>query len=131
MEFPVVEFRPGQVWRYRTRPNEEDSRLVVCRVEQSTDGRPIVHVRIEGVAITAPGSEEVTREIEMLPFDAEALEDSVVELESTRDSVPDIGETWALWRETFGGSSRAVFAITVAEAIDHVESVIARENPNR
>ena len=45
-------FAPGQVWTYKTRPGEEASRIIVCRVETDPKLGEIVHIHVNGLQIS-------------------------------------------------------------------------------
>ena len=39
----------GQVWSYATRPGEEASRIVICRVETDPKLGEMVHIHVRGL----------------------------------------------------------------------------------
>lgn len=122
-----TEFAPGQVWRYETRPGEEASRIVVCRVEPGTRLGTIVHVRVEGVAIRNPAAAAgVARFIGHMPFAARSLRDSVVALETVRTSLPAYEEGYETWKAAFDEDGAGIFTVSVAEGIDFVEQTLNR-----
>jgi len=86
----MSQFEAGQVWTYQTRPGEEDSRLTVVKVEQQDKLGTIVHIRVDGVAQKNPHAPDgVSRVIHHMPFDAEAIRKSVIELVASGVPVPD------------------------------------------
>src|SRR5947207_3386083 len=65
------EFKVGQVWNYRTRPGEENSTLVVLKVETAPGWKTIVHIGVTGVKLkTAKGIQDT---VPHLPIDEAAL----------------------------------------------------------
>ncbi|MHC4342423.1 MAG: hypothetical protein ACYSX0_19690 [Planctomycetota bacterium] len=126
-EAAVDEFRPGQVWTYKTRPGEEASRLIVCRVETHAKTGTIIHIHVEGVAFKNPASPEgVGRTIGHMPFAATALRESVKTLESTRESLPDYEEGYNAWKGAFDTGHAGTFTVSVAEGIDFMEQALSR-----
>ena len=120
-------FRAGQVWKYQTRPGEEASRVVVCRVEPDAKLGTIIHISVEGVAIKTPASPDgLSRHIGHMPFARKALRQSVVALESTRESLPDYEEGYRIWKEGFDNGKAGIFTISVAEGIDFMEQALNR-----
>jgi hypothetical protein len=121
-------FEPGQVWTYHTRPGEEESRLMVVKVEPHDKVGTIVHIRVEGVAQKnphAPGG--VSHVIHHMPFAAEAISKSVIELAASDQLVPaSFEEGYKLWKEAFDKGKAGVFTVTVAESITICEQAMNR-----
>jgi hypothetical protein len=123
----VADFRAGQVRKYETRPGEEASRLVVCRVEPNEKLGTIVHIYVQGVAIRSSVSPDlVTRVVGHMPFAESALRQSVVTLESSREPLPEYQEGYNNWRDAFDGQKAGIFTISVAGAIDFMEEALNR-----
>ena len=124
----MSKYEPGQVWTYRTRPGEEGSRLTVVKVEAHDKLGAIVHIRVDAVAQKnphAPGG--VSRVIHHMPFTADAIDRSVVELVESGVPVPaSFGEGYRLWKEAFDAGKGGVWTITVAESISACEEILAR-----
>src|SRR6266513_4745920 len=68
------EFKVGQVWNYRTRPGEENSTLVVLKVETAPGWKTIVHVGVTGLKIKTSRGIQYT--IPHMPFDEAAEKNS-------------------------------------------------------
>jgi hypothetical protein len=121
------EFRAGQVWRYRTRTGEEASRLVVCRVEPNDQLGRIIHIHVEGVAITSPASPDgVSHVVGHMPFAEENLRESVMTVEATRTQLPDYEEGYNTWKAAFDSGNAGIFTISVADGLDSVEEALSR-----
>jgi hypothetical protein len=129
----MLRFKPGQVWTYHTRPGEEDSRLLVVKVEPHDKLGTIVHIRVEGVAQKNPHAPEgVSSVIHHMPFAAEAISKSVIELTASDVPVPtSFEEGYGIWKEAFDQGKAGVFTITVAESITFCEGILnkARAEP--
>ena len=126
-ESSMIEFSAGQTWQYKTRPGEEASRLVVCRVDADRKLGTIVHVYVEGVAIKSPRAQGgVTRVVHHLPFAAEALRNSVGAPGAHRDDLPDYQDGYDTWRQAFDSGKAGVFTISVAESLDFMEQAIGK-----
>jgi hypothetical protein len=123
----VSDFSVGQVWKYKTRPGEEASRLVVCRVESNEKLGPIIHIHVEGVAIKSPASPDgVSRVIGHMPFAERALLESVVSVEETRQRLPDYEEGYNIWKKAFDNGNAGIFTISVADGVDFMEQALNR-----
>ena len=118
-------FAAGQVWRYATRPGEEDSRVYILRVETHAIGE-VVHIAIDGVRIksSAPATT-----ISHVPVSREALERSGLALESRSGPLPDFEEGYRMWREEFDAGNAGVFSIPVAEIVGVMETALREGAP--
>ena len=110
------DYHPGQVWQYRTRDDEPNSRLTVLRVENLPELGTVVHVRIDGVRLRncAGGPEPDT--IQHMPFTKDAFARSVTKLLKDGSKIPTL-DGYDQWRRDCGG----VYTITVAQAVNLAE----------
>jgi hypothetical protein len=112
-----TKFRPGQVWQYKTRSNEEKSTLTILKVESLPKVGTIIHIRVEKIRLrNCTGGPEPDK-FEHMPFAREAIERSVTKLVKETDA-PDFRSGYDEWRKACGG----VYTITVAEAVNVAES---------
>ena len=125
----LTRYSSGQVWKYKTRDHEADSRLTVVRVDtEDNDYGVIVHIYVSDVAIKNESAPDgVTTFVAHLPYTEEALDESVTELiEDHSDSNTDYEEGYQLWRKAYRSGEAGVFDIPVAEAISFVEESFAK-----
>ena len=121
----ITKFAAGQVWTYKTRPEETDSRLTIVRVDDDDEYGTIVHIFISNVAIpNADAPEGKTTYIAHMPYAEEALEESANEIESESVDLPAYEEGYKLWRAAFESGEAGVFTIPIVEAIAFVEQSI-------
>ncbi|MFZ0581839.1 MAG: hypothetical protein WAN72_12965 [Candidatus Acidiferrales bacterium] len=107
-------FHPGQVWNYKTRPNEQKSTLTILKIESLPKLGVIVHIRVDDIRLhNCTGGPEPNNFAHM-PFTRDAIERSVVKVAKEDGPVPDFNEGYDEWRRACGG----VYTITVAEAIE-------------
>ena len=122
----LTKFAAGQVWKYKTRPNESDSRLTVVRIDPDDhEFGNIIHIYISEVDIPncqAPGGKTVF--IQHMPYSEEALNNSVIELELETKDLPDYLDGYKLWKEAFENGEAGVFSIEVSQAVDYVQQTI-------
>lgn len=124
---PPTPFEPGQVWTYSTRPGEEASRVVVCRIDDDETLGPIVHVHVKDVAIASPSAPDgVNRFVGHMPIGEPSLRASVVALESSNTPLPDYEEGYAMWKEAFDAGQAGIFTISLAETVDFLEQAANR-----
>jgi hypothetical protein len=107
-------FHVGQVWRYKTRPNEEQATLTILRIESLPKPGVIIHVRVDDIRLRNCTGGPEPNSIAHMPFARDAIERSVVKLAKEGGAVPEFQDGYDAWRRACGG----VYTITVAEAIE-------------
>jgi hypothetical protein len=121
------EFKEGQVWSYRARPNEQGSTLLINKVESDPKFGSIFHISVSGVRVKnrrAPSG--VTQELPHLPVSKKTLEDSVLALAGTAAPNPGYLEGYAMWKEAFDAGNGGIFTIPVAEIVGFVEKTVSQ-----
>lgn len=119
------EFKVGQVWKYKTRPNEADSRLTVCKVETAGKLGTVVHVSISAVKVKSPKNKDgEASEISHLPFAESAIKQSVIELAQEKVALPNYSGGYETWRNAVEQSKGGVWTIAVADAIAAIETAL-------
>ncbi|MEM9347562.1 MAG: hypothetical protein AAGB26_13185 [Planctomycetota bacterium] len=116
---------PGQVWTYQTRLGEEASRVIICLIETEPDIGEVAHIHISNVKIknrNAP--DNITSTIWHLPFSADALQQSLIELESDGAEVPDFQDGYDQWRAAFDNNEGGVWTLPLSETIDAMEEML-------
>ena len=118
-------YQVGQVWSYRTRPQEPQATLTVVKVESHPKLGTIVHVSLQGLQMKnpqAPGGYSDT--LSHLPMSVEALDKSVIKLLREQDPLPDFQDGYEEWRRAFDKGEAGIFTLTVAEAVGFAETAI-------
>ena len=115
---PASKFRAGQVWAFKTPPNQPNAKLTVLRVESGGKLGTIVHIALSDVSY---GNGQT--QIQHLPFAESAVEQSVTVLVRESGPVPDFAEGYQQWRQAFDAGKGGVFTVTVAEAFEAVTSI--------
>ena len=114
----VQQFQPGQIWHYKTRPTETDSKLTILKVETDPKLGVIVHIRLDGLSIQTP--EGVKREIAHMPFSEKSVRESISNLVETTSTIPPFQEGYKNWKDANGG----IWALSVSKSVDAMESVM-------
>ncbi len=107
-------FAAGQIWEYRTRPQDRGSLIWIHSVEQDPRLGAIYHIGMVGLHFDVI---EGPQPIGHLPVSRATLDASVTRLSGEKPGFMDVEEGIAQWREARGG----VFTITLAEIADVVE----------
>lgn len=127
IEAPHPRYKPGQIWTYKTRPGEDNSRVTILRVDKHpATGEFIVHIGIDGLAIQSPSAPGgLARTISHLPFAEDAVAGSLVSVEQA-GSVPDFREGYEMWRSGFDQHKAGVWSVPIADAVSAMESALAK-----
>lgn len=116
-------FSPGQTWEYKTREGEEDSRVVIGKINTFDTTGPIVHVNLHGLKME-----------DLLPpcGDGEMIWHAPIELKKFSESVvrkiDDNGELYRFqegytdWLLSFQKGEIILFSSTLSELVDAVEA---------
>ena len=123
-------YRPGQVWGYRTRPCDEQSYLIVFKVDTAPELTNIVHICIEGVRVKDQLSRQWTvKTIGHLPIAEEALSASVTEMLGVTTQLPEFHEGYETWRTQFERSEAGYFTSPVADCVGLIAKTIEGATP--
>lgn len=121
------ELMEGQIWRYQTRPGEEDSRLFIARIDHGLSSQPIYHIYLDGLQLKNPlMAGGVQKNLPFAPVSREALEASVTELLQSDAAMPDISEGYAAWLRAFEERQAGVFTMPVNQIVQHIEDAFNR-----
>lgn len=109
----------GQVWEYRTRPQDAGSLLKVQRVGMM-GAKKVYHISIVGVHFATPGISGILPHI---PVSDETLDASVTKLSAETRDFPTsaLDEGIEEWRKAQGG----VFTIPISQIVDIIDEKTA------
>src|SRR3546814_18176590 len=117
----------GQIWRYQTRPGEEDSRLFIARIDHGLSSQPIYHIYLDGLQLKNPlMAGGVQKNLPFAPVSREALEASVTELLQSDAAMPAISEGYAAWLRAFEERQAGVFTLPVNQIVQHIADAYTR-----
>jgi hypothetical protein len=124
---PTIDrYAEGQVWEYRTRPEDKGSLLKIQKIELlpsfSEKNGPVYHVSIIGLHFTGT---PLVGALQHAPFSRASLDASVTKLSPSKATFPDVEAGIKQWRQAKGG----VFTITVAEAVSFTQQVMQQQIP--
>ena len=119
------DYAEGQVWSYRSRGTEPESRATIVRIDV-IGGETIYHVHLDGLKIKNPKSASGVQEVlPHVPASEQTLSISLQKLLEPRlTELPDIAEGYAIWREAFDAGQAGVFSISLAEVVDSIEMAL-------
>ena len=116
-------YKVGQIWSYKTRPNEKKSFFIVLKVENHPKLGNIVHIALRELKLRKPNGEFIET-AGHLPFAEEAINKSAIKLLKEKADLPDYEEGYGMWREAFDAGKAGIYTITVAEAVDVMETTL-------
>jgi hypothetical protein len=122
---PAQVFSEGQVWSYKTRKGEENSTVLINKVESHPKLGKIFHISISGVKIenqrTAGG---VSTELSHSPVSEDVLKKSLTKLLRNSSPNSDYVEGYKTWKEAFDRGDAGVFTVEVADIVGFIEKAI-------
>lgn len=125
----LTKFAAGQIWKYKNRKDEDESRIIVGRVDtEDEDLGPVIHISITELKIPNPTAPDgLTKFVGHMPFDNETLEESVTELISENEGAvtEHFDEGYGLWKAAFDKGEAGVFTVPVVDAIKFVQETVA------
>jgi hypothetical protein len=117
-------YQPGQVWSYKSRPGEESSTLTILRVEESPQGKRIVHIHVDGIRLKNCTGGPAPDTVAHMPFARESLDASVTQ-QIRKGSVPPFKDGYSDWRKGWDEGKAGFYTITVAQAVDTMQATFA------
>lgn len=116
-------YKVGQVWSYKTRPNEKKSSFIVLKIENHPRLGNIVHIALRDLKLRKPNGDFIET-AGHLPFAEEAINKSAVKLLKEKVDLPDYEEGYGIWREAFDAGKAGIYTITITEAVDVMETTL-------
>jgi hypothetical protein len=115
-------YETGQVWSYKTRPQEKDSTLMVLHIDNSSKLGQVVFVGVKDVRMLHP-SGKVLSSMSPLPFTKDALDRSVIKLVGKTDKLMNFDFGYGKWKEAqIAGKRPPTYVKPVAEIIGSLEN---------
>ena len=120
-------YKVGQQWSYTARPGEEKSYLIIVKIDDDPKLGRIIHISLRGLKIKNPRSPGgISEDVSHLPFLEAALEKSGLKLLKEKVDLPDFEEGYGRWRRAYDEGKAGAYSITVAEAVEVMETALNR-----
>jgi hypothetical protein len=123
------EFAVGQVWSYNTRPGEEQSTLVIDKIEDDPKLGRIYHISISGVQIKL-GAKGVINEMPHMPVSLKTLTLSCTTLVRQGEPNPHYLPGYRLWKEAFDAGRAGVYTVSISEILSATEKTLQKPEPS-
>lgn len=112
-------YRVGQRWYYQHRPHEEQSTLVVCKVEADARHGVLVHIALERLRLDTP--QGLLDTLAHLPMTAHGLDASVTRLAAVYQPLPKWLDAYERWRVGYDAGRWPPVTGSVADGIRFTE----------
>ena len=120
-----TDFEPGQVWSYKARAGDDDSLLTILKVEDDPKLGKVVHIHLSNVKIpTDSNPDGEYKKIGHLPISLPYLIDSVTDLKTTSEPIPEFQDGYDLWRNAVDQGGAGAFKMSVADAIEQTTGAL-------
>lgn len=118
-------FALGQVWLYKTRPTEPDSRVLIGKVESTPELGTIVHVKLVGLRIKSPSAPgEFGSVMSHVPITEAALNDSATQLTNEQADLSGFSDGYNNWLTAYQAGDAGVFTLSLADVVDTIEEAL-------
>ena len=115
-------FHVGDMWEYKTRLGEENSRLIVVRIDRSPELGIIVHIAVDNLTWRDCQNKPFSQAVPHMPFARKALEASLTKLMGSEvKALPDYRGGYDDWKTAFSQKKAGVYMIAVRDAISVAE----------
>src|SRR5262245_23233410 len=105
------QFSVGQVWRYRTRPGEEGSRVIIGKIEQIPEMGTIVHVKLIGLSLKGPAGVGTATVMNHAPVSEAQVSASVTDLTEEVGDLDGFTAGYETWLSAFRAGKAGVFTL--------------------
>ena len=122
-------YKEGQVWSYKTRENESNSKIYIVKIEYNKTIGKIYHIYIDNLNIKNPYQKsKIQNNLSHSPVSEKTLDDSVIKIVTANyENNINISDGYVAWKEAFDDGKAGVFTIPVNEIIQCIEDVANME----
>jgi hypothetical protein len=121
-----VPYSEGQVWAYKTRAGEDQSTVIINKVESDPKFGSIFHISVTGVRAVNPHiAGGFQSELPHFPVSLTTLEQSLTRLVRQGKPNPNFKDGYKEWKSAFDQGKAGVFTTSIAELVDLIESAMA------
>jgi hypothetical protein len=122
------DYTEGQVWSYKTRPGEEQSTVLINKIETHEKLGKIFHISVSKVKVKNRQVEGgITTDLPHFPVSEETLKKSVTRLIGKQTQNPNYIEGYKTWKAAFDAGKAGIFTISVAEIVGFIEEAINKQ----
>jgi hypothetical protein len=115
-------FHVGDVWEYKTRSGEENSRLTVVKIDTSPELGIIVHIAVDNLTWKDCQNKPLPQSVPHMPFARKALEVSLSKQTGAVQSLPDYRNGYEEWKAAYSKKRAGIYMVEVRDAVSIAES---------
>jgi hypothetical protein len=113
----------GQIWEYKTRINEEKSRVKIFKID-NVNNEEIIHIIISDLKIKNTQKTENVDNVGHVPLSKKAFLSSITKLERQESILPQIEEGYYEWNQAYSDGKAGVFDIEIKEVVNYIEQTL-------
>lgn len=114
-------FHVGDVWGYKTRSGEDNSRLTVVKIDSSPELGIIVHIAVDNLTWKDCQNRPFPQSVPHMPFARKALDVSLLKQTGVVQSLPDYQNGYEEWKAAYSKKSAGIYIIEVRDAVSVAE----------
>jgi hypothetical protein len=114
-------FHVGDIWEYKTRTGEENSRLTVVKVDSSPELGTIVHIAVNNLTWKDCQNKPFPQSVPHMPFARKVLEASLSKKAGVEQSLPDYRNGYEEWKAAYSQKRAGIYIIEVRDAVSVAE----------
>ena len=115
-------YRVGDVWEYTTRRGEEQSRLTIVKIDESSRLGIIIHVAVDGLTWSTCQGSPFRQQIPHMPFAKDAIDHSITRRVGSTRSLPNYEDGYQEWKKSFLDGHAGIYKIPVKDAVSVAET---------
>lgn len=119
----TVDIKVGQIWLYKTRINEEDSRIKIFKID-NFNNEEVIHLSISNLKIRNPHNGQNLNTVGHIPISKKAFINSITKLEIQDNELPLIEEGYYDWKQAYDEGKAGVFDIEIKEVVSYIEKTM-------
>jgi hypothetical protein len=124
----ATEYSEGQVWSYKTRSGEENSTVLINKIELNEKLGKIYHISLNEVKVKNPHiAGGLSSDLPHFPVSEETLKKSLTKHIGNRAPNPDYIEGYNTWKAAFDAGEAGIFTISVSEIVEFIEQTINQQ----
>lgn len=122
----MTHYDVGDIWQYRNRKGEDDSQVIINKIETIGNDIPVYHISIINVKVANPQSAGgVVEKLSHAPVALETLQKSLTHRIAAKQPIDgDYLEGYEQWQKAYFAGQAGIFTIMIAEIVDFIEQAV-------
>jgi len=126
------DYEVGQIWSYKTRPQDPASALMILRIDSDTPLGEVIFIRVINVNFQAADGKMLVLQLSPLPFTRAALDRSVIKMTGKTSQLNWTDTRYRIWKQAASeGKNVKLYRGSVAAAVSELEPRILSDRKRR